>query len=45
MTIPPVFAIRFLLGLFESLIGPVLVSIMIQWYKVSEQPFVTTVWQ
>jgi sugar phosphate permease len=45
MSMPPVFALRFLLGFFESLIGPVLISIMVQWYTVAEQPFVTTMWQ
>ncbi|RSH83548.1 uncharacterized protein EHS24_007236 [Apiotrichum porosum] len=45
MSIPPVFALRYLLGFFESLIGPVIISIMVQWYKVSEQPFVTSMWQ
>ncbi|WWC85847.1 uncharacterized protein L201_000714 [Kwoniella dendrophila CBS 6074] len=45
LSIPPVFAIRFLLGMFESLFGPVLLSITVQWYLKDEQPFVSSVWQ
>ncbi|WRT63808.1 uncharacterized protein IL334_000733 [Kwoniella shivajii] len=45
LSIPPVFAIRFLLGFFESLFGPVLLSITVQWYLKEEQPFVSSVWQ
>ncbi|WWC58155.1 uncharacterized protein I303_100690 [Kwoniella dejecticola CBS 10117] len=45
LSIPPVFAIRFLLGFFESLFGPVLLSITVQWYLKDEQPFVSSVWQ
>ncbi|OCF31218.1 hypothetical protein I316_07187 [Kwoniella heveanensis BCC8398] len=45
LTIPPVFAIRFLLGFFESLFGPVLLSITVQWYLKDEQPFVSSIWQ
>ncbi|WOO79139.1 putative transporter [Vanrija pseudolonga] len=45
MSIPPVLAIRFLLGFFESLVGPCLVALMVQWYRIEEQPFVGTMWQ
>ncbi|XAO24864.1 hypothetical protein I312_103673 [Cryptococcus bacillisporus CA1280] len=45
LSIPPVLAIRFLLGFFESLVGPTLVALTVQWYRVEEQPFVTSVWQ
>ncbi|WVR03573.1 hypothetical protein IAU60_000565 [Kwoniella sp. DSM 27419] len=45
LSVPPVFAIRFLLGLFESLFGPVLLSVTVQWYLKEEQPFVSAVWQ
>nr|XP_019048766.1 hypothetical protein I302_02541 [Kwoniella bestiolae CBS 10118]OCF27696.1 hypothetical protein I302_02541 [Kwoniella bestiolae CBS 10118] len=45
LAIPPVFAIRFLLGFFESLFGPVLLSITVQWYLKDEQPFVSSIWQ
>ncbi|OWT36143.1 hypothetical protein C362_06177 [Cryptococcus neoformans Bt1] len=45
LSMPPVLAIRFLLGFFESLVGPTLVALMVQWYRVEEQPFVTSVWQ
>ncbi|WWD08936.1 hypothetical protein V865_007051 [Kwoniella europaea PYCC6329] len=45
LSVPPVFAIRFLLGFFESLFGPVLLSITVQWYLKDEQPFVSSVWQ
>ncbi|KAK1926885.1 major facilitator superfamily domain-containing protein [Papiliotrema laurentii] len=44
-TIAPVFAIRFLLGFFESLFGPVLLSITVQWYLRQEQAFVSALWQ
>ncbi|KIR28475.1 hypothetical protein I307_05905 [Cryptococcus deuterogattii 99/473] len=45
LSIPPVFAIRFLLGFFESLVGPTLIALTVQWYRVEEQPFVTSIWQ
>lgn len=45
LNVKAVFALRFLLGLFESLIGPVLLSITVQWYKKEEQPFVSALWQ
>ncbi|WVQ83739.1 hypothetical protein IAT38_005883 [Cryptococcus sp. DSM 104549] len=45
LSMPPVLAIRFLLGFFESLVGPTLLALMVQWYRVEEQPFVTSIWQ
>lgn len=45
LNVKAVFALRFLLGLFESLIGPVLLSITVQWYRKDEQPFVSAMWQ
>jgi sugar phosphate permease len=45
LSIPPVFAIRFLLGLFESLVGPCLLALTVQWYLKEEQPFVSATWQ
>ncbi|ORY31060.1 major facilitator superfamily domain-containing protein [Naematelia encephala] len=45
LSIPPVFAIRFLLGFFESLVGPCLLAITVQWYLREEQAFVSSIWQ
>jgi MFS family permease len=43
--VPPVLALRFLLGFFESVFGPVLLTITVQWYLLSEQPAVQAIWQ
>lgn len=43
--IPGVWAIRFLLGFFESAFAPCLLGITVQWYRKKEQAMVTTVWQ
>ncbi|KEF52353.1 uncharacterized protein A1O9_11593 [Exophiala aquamarina CBS 119918] len=43
--VPGVWAIRFLLGFFESAFAPCLLAITVQWYRKKEQPMVTTVWQ
>ncbi|KAL1413231.1 hypothetical protein Q8F55_000984 [Vanrija albida] len=45
LAVPPVFAIRFLLGFFESIVGPCLLSLTVQWYRKEEQPFVSAMWQ
>ncbi|WOO79996.1 putative transporter [Vanrija pseudolonga] len=45
LSVPPVFAIRFLLGFFESIIGPCLLTLTVQWYLAPEQPLVQAVWQ
>lgn len=45
LNVKAVFALRFLLGLFESLIGPCLLSLTVQWYRKEEQPFVSSMWQ
>lgn len=42
---PPVFAVRVLLGFFESVFGPCLLSITVQWYLKEEQPFAAATWQ
>lgn len=39
MSVPPVWAIRFLLGFFEATFGPSLLAITVQWYTKEEQPF------
>lgn len=44
-SVPPVLALRFLLGFFESVFGPCLLTITVQWYKKSEQPLVQAIWQ
>ena len=44
-SVPPVLALRFLLGFFESVFGPVLLTITVQWYLKSEQPAVQAIWQ
>lgn len=44
-SVPPVLALRFLLGFFESVFGPVLLTITVQWYVKSEQPAVQAIWQ
>ncbi|KAJ7844982.1 major facilitator superfamily domain-containing protein [Mycena leptocephala] len=41
----PLFAFRFLLGFFESVIAPCLLAITVMWYKKSEQPLVSAAWQ
>jgi MFS family permease len=43
--VPPVLALRFLLGFFESVFGPVLLTITVQWYLLAEQPAVQAIWQ
>lgn len=45
LTIPPILANRFLLGLFESTFNPCLVTITVQWYKREEQPWISAIWQ
>lgn len=45
LSIPPVFAIRTLLGFFESSFNPCLVSITVQWFTVEEQLKIVTIWQ
>lgn len=40
-----VWGIRFVLGMFEAAFAPCLLAITVQWYKKSEQPMVTTIWQ
>ncbi|KZO90461.1 MFS general substrate transporter, partial [Calocera viscosa TUFC12733] len=45
LNIPAVFGVRFLLGFFESLIGPCLLAIMVQWYLKQEQAYVSSFWQ
>lgn len=44
-SVPPILALRFLLGFFESVFGPVLLTITVQWYLLSEQPAVQAIWQ
>jgi MFS family permease len=44
-TVPPVLALRFLLGFFESVFGPCLLTITVQWYQKTEQPVVQAIWQ
>lgn len=36
---------KFVLGFTEATFGPCLLAITVQWYKRSEQPFVTAIWQ
>lgn len=45
LSIPPVFAIRFLLGLLESSFNPCLLAITVQWFIVEEQVAIVTIWQ
>ncbi|KAK6909677.1 hypothetical protein L486_00676 [Kwoniella mangroviensis CBS 10435] len=45
LDVKPVFAIRFLLGFFESSFSPCLVAITVQWFTAHEQTLITTVWQ
>lgn len=45
LSIPAVLANRFLIGFFESTFNPCLVTITVQWYRKSEQPFVSAIWQ
>lgn len=40
-----VWAIRLLLGMFESSFSPCLVAITVQWYLKHEQAYITTIWQ
>ncbi|ODN77029.1 hypothetical protein L202_05573 [Cryptococcus amylolentus CBS 6039] len=40
-----VFGVRFLLGFTESVVGPCMLALMVQWYRIEEQPFVTSIWQ
>ncbi|ODO05141.1 hypothetical protein L198_01829 [Cryptococcus wingfieldii CBS 7118] len=40
-----VFGLRFLLGFTESVVSPCMLALMVQWYRVEEQPFVTSIWQ
>jgi len=44
-SIPPILGNRFVLGFTEATFGPCLLAITVQWYKRSEQPFVTAIWQ
>ncbi|KAI9631747.1 major facilitator superfamily domain-containing protein [Dioszegia hungarica] len=44
LSIPPVLAIRFLLGFFESSFSPCLMAITVQWFTVDEQTYITTIW-
>jgi MFS family permease len=43
--VPPVLALRFLLGFFESVFGPCLLTITVQWYLVADQAMVQAIWQ
>jgi MFS family permease len=45
LSVTPVFIIRVLLGLFESVFGPVLTAITVQWYLKEEQPVIQAIWQ
>lgn len=44
-SIPPILGNRFVLGFTEATFGPCLLAITVQWYKRSEQPYVTAIWQ
>jgi MFS family permease len=44
-SVPPVLALRFLLGFTESCFGPCLLTITVQWYLKSEQAVVQAIWQ
>ncbi|RSH83798.1 hypothetical protein EHS25_005413 [Saitozyma podzolica] len=45
LNVAPVFALRALLGFFESSFSPCLVAITVQWFTTDEQTLITTVWQ
>ena len=45
LSIPPVFAVRVLLGFAESIVGPGLLAITVQWFVKEEQPLIGAAWQ